>query len=80
MTAPEARLHLACIFGGAVVRVPPHWDVSVEAVPIFGGIGTQASRKARDVVAAAAAAGEHPRGRLVLTGAAIFGGIDVKIA
>jgi len=76
MEAQEARLHMACIFGGAVVRVPAHWDVVVEAVPIFGGIGTRGAKKAH----AARAAGTGPRGRLVVTGAAIFGGIDVKMS
>ncbi|MHC4846182.1 MAG: hypothetical protein ACYTCU_08475 [Planctomycetota bacterium] len=76
MEAAEARLHMACIFGGAVLRVPAHWDVIVEAVPIFGGIGTRGAKKAR----AAREPGEGPRGRLVVTGAAIFGGIDVKVS
>jgi len=76
MEAAEARLHMACIFGGAVVRVPAHWDVLVEAVPIFGGIGSRSTKKAK----AAREAGQAARGRLVVTGAAIFGGIDVKVS
>lgn len=75
MEVPEARLHMSCIFGGAVVRVPAHWDVVVETVPIFGGVSSRGSKQA---AAARLASGEGPRGRLVLTGAAIFGGIDVK--
>ena len=77
MQVPEARLHIACVFGGVEVRVPEHWDVIVEAVPIFGGIDVHGVGKAQK---RRIAQGDRAEGRLVLTGAAIFGGIDVKVS
>jgi predicted membrane protein len=69
--APGAQeLEIACVFGGATIIVPDDWNVRIDVVPVLGGFGD--SRKL------------HP-GRtidmsrqLILKGAVVFGGGEVK--
>ena len=63
-----AVIDATAVFGGVDLHVPESWDVSVEGVAIFGGYEDKTS---------------HPRGpepakRLIVRGAAIFGGVEVK--
>lgn len=65
-----SELEIACVFGGATIIVPDDWNVKIEVVPVLGGFGD--SRKL------------HP-GRtidmtkqLILKGAVVFGGGEVK--
>jgi len=72
MTQTEARLEVNAIFGGVELRVPYHWQVVSRGTPIFGGFVDKT--RLRDSVDP-----NDPRKKvLVLTGAAIFGGVDVK--
>jgi hypothetical protein len=70
MTEPEARLDVFSIFGGAEINVPPGCDVVMRAVPIFGGVDM--TKKPRQV-----AHTSETGGRIVVSGLALFGGIDV---
>jgi predicted membrane protein len=63
-------LEIACVFGGTTIIVPDEWNVKIEVTPVLGGFGD--SRKL------------HP-GRtidttkqLIIKGAVIFGGGEVK--
>ncbi|MCX7930385.1 MAG: cell wall-active antibiotics response protein [Chlorobi bacterium] len=42
MAAMEASLDIEALFGGVKIRVPPHWAVSIEGTPLFGGIDNKA--------------------------------------
>lgn len=72
MQAKEATLAITAIFGGVEVRVPPNWQVAFRGAPIFGGIEDK-TRTARV---------EDPANSnlkvLVITGAVIFGGLEIK--
>lgn len=63
----EAVLNTYAIFGGVEIRVPENWDVVSRGVAIFGGFENRT---------------RHPSGpdtkRLILDGAAVFGGVSVK--
>jgi predicted membrane protein len=68
----EAILAITAIFGGVEVRVPPNWQVAFRGAPIFGGIEDK-TRTARAVDLA------NPNLKvLVITGAVIFGGLEIK--
>jgi predicted membrane protein len=72
MQADEATLDINAIFGGVEIRVPETWQVAFRGTPIFGGIAdkTRVSRTA-DL--------SDPRRKvLILTGAVIFGGVEIK--
>lgn len=72
MQANEATLAITAIFGGVEIRVPPTWQVAFRGAPIFGGIEDK-TRTAR--------AGDpaNPNIKvLVITGAVIFGGLEIK--
>jgi predicted membrane protein len=64
------ELELACIFGGATIIVPDNWYVVIEVTPILGGFSD--SRKlipGRNI---------ESTSQLVIKGAVIFGGGEVK--
>jgi hypothetical protein len=68
MKGDEAYLHIAVIFGGANIRIPPEWNLVLRGVPIFGGFADRT---------------RHPQKgpgtkTLYIVGAAVFGGVEVK--
>ena len=71
MQQEEARLEVNAIFGGIELRVPYNWQVAARGVPIFGGFVDKTRLGAGPDP-------NTPHKLLVLTGSAIFGGVDVK--
>jgi predicted membrane protein len=72
MQANEATLAITAIFGGVEVRIPPSWQVAFRGAPIFGGVEDK-TRTAR----VDDPANPNPK-TLVITGAVIFGGLEIK--
>jgi predicted membrane protein len=72
MQQDQARLEVNAIFGGVELRVPQNWQVVSRGTPVFGGFVDKT--RLRDSGDAA----DSQRKILVLTGSAIFGGVDVK--
>lgn len=72
MQASEATLAITAIFGGVEVRVPPTWQVAFRGAPIFGGVEDKTRTARKDDPA-------NPDLKvLVITGAVIFGGLEIK--
>jgi predicted membrane protein len=72
MQAAEATLAISAIFGGVEIRVPPTWQVVFRGSPIFGGIEDKTRTPRVDDPA-------NPNLKtLVITGAVIFGGLEIK--
>ena len=72
MQANEATLAITAIFGGVEVRVPPTWQVAFRGAPIFGGVEDKTRTARVDDPA-------NPNLKtLVITGAVIFGGLEIK--
>ena len=67
----QATLAITAIFGGVEVRVPSSWQVAYRGSPIFGGVEDKTRTPRMD------AAGSNPK-TLVITGAVIFGGLEIK--
>jgi len=72
MVQNEARLEVNAIFGGVELRIPYNWQVVSRGTPIFGGFVDKT--RLRNV----ADSNDPNKKVLVLTGSAIFGGVDVK--
>ena len=72
MQMNEATLDINAIFGGVEIRVPDTWQVVSRGAPIFGGYVDKTRIRRTD------ASADSPRKMLVLTGAAIFGGVEIK--
>jgi predicted membrane protein len=71
MQQEQAQLEVNAIFGGVELRVPYNWQVASRGTPIFGGfVDKTRLRNASD--------SDPKRKILLLTGSAIFGGVDVK--
>ncbi len=68
----EAVMEVNAIFGGVEIRVPDTWHVEARNQTLFGGF-TDATRST-----AAADPTAPKRKTLIITGSAIFGGIEIK--
>jgi predicted membrane protein len=69
MTKDEVRIEANAIFGGIEIRVPDSWLVTMRGSGIFGGFNDETHPPPRS-------AAKQPV--LVVTGAAVFGGVNVK--
>jgi predicted membrane protein len=65
-----SELEIACVFGGTTIIVPDDWNLKIEVVPVLGGFGD--SRKLNPGRAV------DPSRQLVIKGAVVFGGGEVK--
>jgi predicted membrane protein len=72
MQADEATLEVTAIFGGAEIRVPYSWQVSYRGAPVFGGVEDKTRIRASEDVS-----GMKTK-VLNITGAVIFGGLEIK--
>jgi hypothetical protein len=63
-------LNVKCmmVMGGFELIIPRNWDVTVNVLPVFGGVSNKAVRDAT----------AGPAKQLVIEGVAIMGGIDIK--
>ncbi|MEO7144290.1 MAG: DUF5668 domain-containing protein [Bryobacteraceae bacterium] len=66
----EAFIEANATFGGVSIRVPESWSVTVQGLGMFGGY--------EDHTTHAPASGSTPPKRLVVTGFAVFGGVEIK--
>ena len=64
------EIEVACVFGGVTVIVPDSWSVSIEVTPVLGGFSD--SRKFRPDRTI------QQTGELILRGAVVFGGGEIK--
>lgn len=62
----EAVINVFSIWGGINIQVPPDWDVVLNGTPIMGSFSQQTLPL------------QNKTGRLVITGYAIMGGVEVR--
>ena len=68
----EATIDVNCIFGGVEIRVPTTWSVHSRSIPVLGGYSDKTHRAPNTDPSAA-------KGKtLVITGACIFGGVEIS--
>jgi predicted membrane protein len=65
-----SELEIACIFGGATLIVPDDWTVSIDVTPILGGFTDSRKLSPGRTI--------DPSKQLIIKGAVIFGGGEVK--
>lgn len=65
-----SELEIACVFGGTTIIVPDDWNVKIEVVPVLGGFGDSRKLVPGRVV--------DTTKQLVIKGAVVFGGGEVK--
>jgi predicted membrane protein len=66
----EATLEILAIFGGGEITVPQNWEVVVRGVALFGGHNDETRRPLHEPAV--------PRKVLLITGAWVFGGFNIK--
>ena len=72
MQQDEVKLEINAIFGGVELRIPEAWQVVSRRQAFFGGFVDSTRNYRTDNPA------NPPRKALILTGAAVFGGVDIK--
>jgi predicted membrane protein len=65
-----SELEIACVFGGTTIIVPDDWNVKIEVVPVLGGFGDSRKLNPGRVI--------DTSRQLVIKGAVVFGGGEVK--
>lgn len=65
-----SELELACVFGGTTIIVPDDWNVKIDVVPVLGGFGDSRKLNPGRTV--------DTTRQLVIKGAVVFGGGEVK--
>jgi predicted membrane protein len=65
-----SELEIACVFGGTTIIVPDDWNVKIEVVPVLGGFGDSRKLNPGRVI--------DTTKQLVIKGAVVFGGGEVK--
>ena len=68
---PRSLAISTAIFGGVELRIPVGWQIAFRGAPIFGGIEDKTRNARVDDPAC-------PPKTLVITGAVIFGGLEIK--
>jgi len=66
----ESHLEISCVFGGVSLIVPADWNVVIDVTPILGGFSDTRKLAPGRVV--------DPSKTLIIKGAVIFGGGEVK--
>jgi len=64
------EIEIACVFGGATIIVPETWYVTIEVPPVLGGFSDSRKLSPGRTV--------DPASQLVIRGAVVFGGGEVK--
>ena len=63
-------IEIACVFGGATIIVPDAWYVTIEVTPVLGGFSDSRKLSPGRTI--------DPTSQLVIKGAVVFGGGEVK--
>jgi predicted membrane protein len=66
----RSELEIACVFGGTTIIVPDDWYITIEVTPVLGGFGDSRKLSPGRTV--------DPSKQLVIKGAVVFGGGEVK--
>lgn len=66
----RSELEIACVFGGATIIVPDDWFVTIEVTPVLGGFTDSRKLSPGRTV--------DPAKHLLIKGAVVFGGGEVK--
>jgi len=69
ISADVAEIEINAIFGGAEIKVPESWEVLMQGTGIFGGFSDETAHPDSSY--------PNPK-RLIVKGAAVFGGVNVK--
>lgn len=71
----EAVINIFVVMGGHDLWVPPGWTVSIEVMPILGGVE---DKRLPPVLDDAARAANTPAPRLIIRGVVLLGGLNLK--
>lgn len=66
----QLELNVFAVMGGIVLKIPAHWQVTMNVVPLLGGITNKTTCLAEKM--------NLPRKQLLITGTVFMGGIDVR--
>jgi hypothetical protein len=70
MENESIEIDVMSLMGGIDIKIPTHWQVSIKAIPLLGGITNRSACLAEQL--------QLPKKTLVIKGYAVMGGIDIK--
>jgi len=70
MTGDSAVLDANAVFGGVEIRIPESWSAQVRGAGVFGGYQDSTNHPSESQY-------PNPK-RIIFTGAAVFGGVEIK--
>lgn len=70
MEQERVVIHASAFFGGGEIRVPANWEVIVKGLSLFGAYENRTRR--------VAAVETQPAKKLIVTGSAVFGAVEVR--
>lgn len=70
LTPGDSVIEIACIFGGATLIVPDNWYITIEVTPVLGGFSDSRKLSPGRTV--------DPSRHLIIKGAVVFGGGEIK--
>jgi|GEM_PF-1062973 len=66
----KIEIDVLALLGGAVIKIPPHWQVSVKVLPFLGGITNKTTCLAEKM--------RVPKKHVIITGIAFLGGVEIR--
>lgn len=70
MNSDVIEIDIIAVMGGAEIKIPPHWQVSVKVLPLLGGVTNKTTCLADKLGV--------PVKHVVITGIAFMGGVEVR--
>jgi predicted membrane protein len=70
LAAGRSELEIACVFGGTTLIVPDDWTVIIDVVPVLGSFSDSRKMSPGRIV--------DPLKQLIIKGAVVFGGGEIK--
>lgn len=64
------EIDILAFMGGAEIKIPPHWQVTVKVLPLMGGVSNKTTCLADKM--------RVPPKHLIITGTALMGGVEVR--
>lgn len=64
------KIDVLAFMGGAEIKIPPHWQITVDVLPLLGGVSNKTTCLAEKMGV--------PKKHLVVTGLAFMGGLEIR--
>lgn len=68
--ADTIKIDVLAFMGGAEIKIPPHWQVTIDVLPLLGGVSNKTTCLAEKMGV--------PKKHLMITGLTFMGGLEIR--